>query len=151
MKRNAPAFRVALLKILSALLLISCGQKQEAGAPSQPEQASPEQDKGIGRVREIHLGPIDPALAEKGKVIFTAKCSACHKLEGRYAGPPLGTVTKRRTPEFILNMILNPSEMTQKDPVAQRLLAEYLTPMTPQNLSEDDAKAVLEYLRQAAQ
>ncbi|MFN4308003.1 hypothetical protein [Sulfurihydrogenibium azorense] len=46
-----------------------------------------------------------------------------------------------------MNMILNPIEMTQKDPAAKALYETYLTQMTPQNLSEQEARAVLEYLR----
>jgi hypothetical protein len=47
-----------------------------------------------------------------------------------------------------MNMILNPTEMTQKDPQAKALLAEHLTQMTNQNVEEKDARALLEYLRQ---
>jgi hypothetical protein len=47
-----------------------------------------------------------------------------------------------------MNMVLNPVEMTQKDPTAQELLATYLTQMTFQNVSEEDARAILEYFRQ---
>lgn len=152
MRGNTQAFWIGLISVLVPPLFFSRGQVQNANPPPpQFAHPSPEQDKGIGPIHEVHLGPIDPILAAKGKALFAAKCSACHKLDDRYAGPPLRTITKRRTPEFILNMILNPSEMTQKDPVAQQLLAEYLTAMTPQNLSEDDARAVLEYLREVAE
>lgn len=44
-------------------------------------------------------------------------------------------------------MILNPSEMIQKDPIAKELLAKYPTPMPFQNVSEEDARAILEYLK----
>lgn len=103
---------------------------------------------GIGPVKKVELGVLDSALAEKGKTIFSGKCSACHKLDQRYVGPSLGGVTKRRKPEWIMNMIINPQEMTQKDPVAQDLLGEYLAQMATLNLSEPDARALLEYLRQ---
>jgi len=46
-----------------------------------------------------------------------------------------------------MNMILNPDEMVQKDPIAKALLAEYLSPMANQNLTEEQARAVLEYFR----
>jgi hypothetical protein len=45
-------------------------------------------------------------------------------------------------------MILNPIEMEEKHPVVKKLLAEYMTQMTNQNLSFDDARAVLEYFRE---
>jgi hypothetical protein len=47
-----------------------------------------------------------------------------------------------------MNMILNPGEMTQKDETAKALLAEHLTQMANQNLTKDEARAVLEYFRQ---
>jgi hypothetical protein len=46
-----------------------------------------------------------------------------------------------------MNMILNPAEMVEKHPEARKLLAEFMTPMPDQNLTQDDARAVLEYLR----
>jgi cytochrome c551/c552 len=66
---------------------------------------------------------LDASLAEKGKAAFEQKCSACHRFEERFVGPPLKGVTTRRAPEWIMNMILNPVEMTQKDPAAKELLA----------------------------
>ena len=35
-------------------------------------------DKGIGPVQELKLGPVDKALADKGKAIFDDKCAMCH-------------------------------------------------------------------------
>jgi hypothetical protein len=37
--------------------------------------------------------------------------------------------------------------MTKKDPEAKKLLAEHLTQMTNQNVNEQDARAILEFLR----
>ena len=75
------------------------------------------------------------------------KCAACLKLEERYVGPPLGTVLSNRTPAYVMNMILNPDEMVKNHPEAKAMLAQFLTPMPNQNLTEDEARAVLEYLR----
>jgi cytochrome c2 len=139
-----------------ALMLLSCQQKtQEEPKPAQrveaPKPAEQKEetvsDRGIGPITEVKLGPIDQNLVKKGKEIFDSKCASCHKLEERYVGPPLKGVTKRRKPEWIMNMILNPTEMEQKDPIAKQLLAEYLTQMTFQNVSQEDARAILEYLR----
>jgi len=46
-----------------------------------------------------------------------------------------------------MNMIMNPEEMVAKNPAAKQLLAEYLAPMANQNISEDEARALLEYFR----
>ena len=105
--------------------------------------------KGIGKFTSVQLGPIDAAMAAKGQVVFTAKCSACHKTtDQKVVGPGLKGVTNRRTPEWIMNQITNPVEMEQKDPVGQALLAKHLTQMTFQNVTDDETRQILEFLRQ---
>ena len=118
--------------------------------PSNPNGVSDfEMTNGIGPLKEaIEVGAIDPALAARGAKLFKIKCSACHKLDERYVGPPLRGVTSFRTPTYILNMILNPNEMVQKHPVAKGLLAQYLTIMSPQGMDREKARAILEFLRQ---
>ncbi|RMD99434.1 MAG: cytochrome c [Calditrichaeota bacterium] len=103
---------------------------------------------GIGPIKkELKVGPIDEALAQKGRQYFKMKCTGCHKLGQRYVGPPLRGVVSFRTPTYIMNMILNPHEMVQKHPVAKGLLAQYLTVMSPQGVTPEMARAILEYLR----
>ena len=106
-------------------------------------------DRGIGPVTEVmKLDPtIDKKLAEKGKGIFTVKCSACHKIEERYVGPALKGVTKRRSPEWIMNMALNPAGMLESNDAAKELFGTYLVPMTFQNVTKDEVRAILEYFR----
>ncbi|EPG66810.1 c-type cytochrome [Leptospira wolffii] len=132
---------VALLLLLSTTLLFCGKEKTNEG------EAAAGPSKGIGPVSSVVLGPIDAASAEKGRKHFEMKCSACHKFEEKVVGPALKGVTERRTPEWIMNMILNPQEMTQKDPIAMELLAEHLTQMTFQNVQESEAREILEYLR----
>jgi mono/diheme cytochrome c family protein len=107
----------------------------------------PLQDKGIGPVKSVELGPVDEKMAAEGEEIFKSKCAACHKMDKRRVGPPLRGVTARRTPEWIMNFIVNPAEMLEKNALAKELLAEYSTPMADQNISEAEARAILEYLR----
>jgi len=135
-----------LLLMILSLAFAACGKKANEGAA--PGAASSASDKGVGPVTTVTLAALDPQLASKGQALFQSKCSACHKLDEKYVGPSLRHVTHRRTPEWIMNMILNPTEMTQKDPVAKELLATHLTQMTFQNVSQDDARAILEYFRQ---
>jgi len=123
--------------------------KPAEGAPSgEAQKVTATESKGVGPVKEVKIGALDSALAKKGQAAFQAKCAACHKMEERFVGPPLKGVSQRRQPEWIMNMILNPVEMTQKDPVAQELLKEYLTQMANQGLSQDEARQILEYFRQ---
>lgn len=44
-------------------------------------------------------------------------------------------------------MIMNPEEMVKKDPIAMKLLAEYSAPMANQNMTEEQAREMLEYFR----
>lgn len=120
-------------------------------APALSGISADELEFGIGPIRALDIGDLDPTLAEAGEELFSVKCAACHKLDDRYIGPALRDVTERRTPEFIMNQILNPEEMIEKHPVLKQLLVEYnLALMPDQQLTEEDARAVLEYLRQVS-
>ena len=104
--------------------------------------------KGIGPIQELELSEeLDPALAEAGKAHFEQFCTACHKFEERYVGPALQGVTTRRAPEWIMNMILVPDKMIQEDDTAYELFAEFMAPMANQNMTEEQARAILEYFR----
>ena len=139
-----------------ALAMASCGEdkaKKETPAAKQEESkpvdnVDPMSNKGIGPISSVTLGEIDPTLAAEGEVVFKAKCTACHKLSKKFVGPALKGVTQRRSPEWIMNMAMNPEEMIQKDPIAQKLLIEFNgAPMANQNITEEEARAILEYFR----
>lgn len=105
--------------------------------------------KGVGPIKSLTLGPeIDEAMASHGAEVYKKMCMACHRVDKKFIGPaPMG-ILERRTPEWIMNMILNPEEMVQKDPLARELLIEFNgSPMANQNLTEEEARAVLEYFR----
>jgi cytochrome c len=147
---------------LLSLLTMACGGGGEKKALPPPKHASesstmasPEDamknwknNKGIGPVESITLGEIDTQLAEEGSKIYQEMCTACHKPDKKFIGPSPKGLLDRRTPEWAMNMILNPDEMTQKDPIARQLLIEANgSPMANQNLTEDQARKVLEYIR----
>lgn len=142
--------------VLTVLLLAAgCGggspEPQASSTPSAGSDLSAaELEHGIGPISAFTLDAVDPALAATGEEVFTVKCSACHKMSERYVGPALGDVTTRRSPAYIMNMILNPEGMVQRHPEARKLLAEFMTPMANQNLTEEEARAVLEFLRTQA-
>jgi cytochrome c len=104
-------------------------------------------NKGIGPIKTIELAALNDDLAIEGEALFNKMCTACHKMDARHVGPGLADVTNRRTPEWIMNMILNPDEMTKKDPDAYALIAEYIAPMANQSLTEEQSRAILEYFR----
>ena len=104
-------------------------------------------DNGIGPIKELSVGAIDQNLVSQGERIFNMKCMACHKLDTRDVGPPLRNVTKKYTPVYMMNYLLNTTEMQRKDPLMQKLVAEYKVIMPDQVLTRDDARALLEYFR----
>ncbi len=153
MRARKTVFFMALFGLLAAT---ACGGGEAGGEAADGAQAAAggltaeQLEKGIGPITKVDLGPIDEALVARGTEVFTLKCSACHKADERYVGPALGDVTTRRTPEFVMNMIVNPAEMIEKHPEVKKLLAEYMNPMPNQNVTQDEARAVLEYLRSLA-
>ena len=111
--------------------------------------ADPLQNKGIGPITEVTLDTeVNQTMADAGKVVYEAKCTACHKVEKKYIGPSPKGILENRSPEWIMNMILNPDEMVKEDPIAKALLMEFNgTPMANQNLTEEEARSILEYFR----
>lgn len=124
------------------------GTEQAESMVDEPE-ADAVSDQGIGKYKDVVLSAtIDPALVAKGAAITDVKCSSCHKMsDERLVGPGWKGVTTRRTPAWILNFITNVDEMLTKDPEAQAQLEICLVRMPNQNLSDDDAKHILEYMR----
>ncbi len=153
--------------VLISLFLTSCGGEKKQDTPiTKKEEVKKEvkketskettkidltaptlDNKGIGPIKNLKLGAIDEKMVEKGKEIYKANCTACHKFKKRYIGPSLKGITKIRSPEWIMNMIMNTTEMLEKDPVAKALIAEFNAPMAQQQLKEEEVRAILEYLR----
>lgn len=139
---------VTIILSLTALA-VSCGggdsKDQASGGANQVTKEE------FLVVQHVSVGDnIDNAMANKGEKIFQEKCGACHKYDTRLVGPPLGEVTKRRSPEFIMSQILDPEKMLANNDTIKALLAKYLTPMANQHLSHEEARAVLEHLRSVA-
>ena len=103
--------------------------------------------KGIGPVTAVELGEVDEGMAAAGRATFESLCSACHKFGERYVGPDFLGVTERRSPEWIMNMVLNTEQMIFEDDTAYELLAEYMTPMPQLPLTEQQVRELLEFFR----
>ena len=106
-------------------------------------------NKGVGPIKNLEFpDEINEEMAARGKEKFDGICVACHMIDQRMIGPALKGVYDRRSPEWVMNMILNPDGMLKEDPIAKALLKEYNNAiMLNQNLSEDEARDVAEYLR----
>ena len=101
-------------------------------------------------MKEVELKtPLEQDRIPRGKAIFEMKCQACHRLDDkRVVGPGWKDITKRRKPEWIMNMITNVDVMLDEDPEAQKLLELCLMRMPDQNVSIGDARDILEFMRQ---
>ncbi len=124
--------------------------EQPAAKPQSAEsKAASDSTKGMGKFTNVQLThPLDQGLVTKGKAIYDVKCMSCHKLTSeKLVGPGWKDVTKRRKPEWIMNFVTNTDEMIDKDPHAQAMLEECMVRMPNQNLSDDEARQVLEFMR----
>jgi mono/diheme cytochrome c family protein len=84
----------------------------------------------------------------EGKRIYDLKCSACHRLTNeKLVGPGWSGVSKTRKPDWIINMITNVDMMLSSDPEAQKLLEQCLVRMPNQNVSREQARSILEFMR----
>ena len=157
---------VNLILIFFTSIVISCGgsadENSESAADEKPQSMLSSAPKtleeaevnwqsniGIGPIASFELpAEIDQVLAESGKVVYEAKCTACHKPDKQFIGPAPKGILDKRTPAWVMNMIMNPEEMIQKDPIAKQLLIKFNgAPMANQSLTEAEARSVLEYFR----
>ena len=161
---------IKVFTLFTVLLVMSCGGGEEKKKEtnkikigSQPTEKKVEANKtttkpsetidltnkGVGPIKSLTLpAEIDQAMAAKGADVYKKMCTACHRPDKKFIGPAPKGVMERRTPEWIMNMILDPEGMVKNDPLAKALLIEFNgAPMANQNLTEEDARAVLEYFR----
>jgi cytochrome c551/c552 len=120
-----------------------------AATPTDNGNPSYDPNRGVGKFTNVEVkAELDPVMAEAGVKVYDTKCASCHKLtDERLVGPGWKDVTKRRTAAWIMNFATNPDEMLSKDPEAMAQLEICLVRMPNQNLSDDDARHVYEYMR----
>ena len=145
--------------VLVSIFFFQCKQKEVKGDFSFAKKETSDQikatkivnleNKGIGPIDSLSLGEeIDQELASSGQALYEQKCTACHKVGSTFIGPPPNGILKRRSPEWVMNMMLNPEEMLQKDSIATALFMEFNGQlMTNQGLSTEEARGILEYFR----
>ncbi|GEM66685.1 hypothetical protein SMI01S_02910 [Sphingobacterium mizutaii NBRC 14946 = DSM 11724] len=150
--------------VLMAMFIYACSsnnseQKSERSFPEETAAASSDAgtdassydpNRGEGKFTTVDLGAkLDVAMAEAGKTIVDLKCASCHKMtDEKLVGPGWKGVSERRKPEWIMNFITNPDAMLDKDPELQAQLELCLVRMPNQNLTDDDARKILEFMRQ---
>jgi len=144
---------ILMLIISTTIGLIACVDKTpSAKEPLDTQELTKNQTEVHGdevKPEDVTLtSPLNAAWISEGKSLYELKCQACHKLtDQKLVGPGWKDVTKRRKPEWIMNMITNVDMMLEKDPAAQKLLEECLVRMPNQNLTKDESRKVLELMR----
>jgi mono/diheme cytochrome c family protein len=106
-------------------------------------------NKGVGKIKNLELSAtIDNSMVERGAALFKTNCTACHKIDKRFIGPSPTGIMERRSPEWIMNMILDPKLMSEEDQCAKDLLVEFNgAAMANQNMTEAQSRDILEYFR----
>lgn len=157
--------KLFVLTIFGFFLFVSCGKDksntdQDFSTPATTEKSvegekasdseSYDPKRGLGKFSTVELGTtLDKAMAEKGLKVAEVKCTSCHKsTDEKLVGPGWKGVTSRRAPEWIMNFITNPDPMIDKDPELQAQLELCLIRMPNQGLTDDEARSILEYMRQ---
>jgi mono/diheme cytochrome c family protein len=146
--------------VIASVFTIACGGGEHQALPpvksgstssDSPASASlpPDEKRGIGKFTHVDVAPkLDQTMAASGESIAKTKCLSCHKLTGeKLVGPGWQGVTERRKPEWIMNFVTNTEEMLNKDPEAMAALEICLVRMPNQNLKDEEARQVLEYMR----
>lgn len=159
---------VVLIGLLMAFTLHNCGGGSEPVTDEAPKSNPPQEqpasieesevpaskqitldEKGVGQIKNLELPEtIDQEMAKVGEELFNTNCSACHKIDKRFIGPSPKGILERRSPEWIMNMILDPQLMTEQDRCAKDLLVEFNgAAMANQNLTVEQTRSILEYFR----
>lgn len=146
--------KTTFLLTLLAIGLFACTSKKEADdaakkSPSPSELAANQPETHGEEVDAIELtNPLNQEWVAAGEADYELKCLACHKLtDEKLVGPGWAGVTKKREPLWIMNMITNVDMMLETDPEAQKLLEECLVRMPNQNLTQEEARKIIEFMR----
>lgn len=144
---------ITLLVGLLTIGFVACVDKTPSSKePLDLEELTknqPEEHGSLIKPEDVEItSPLNAQWVSEGKSIYDVKCQSCHKLTGeKLVGPGWLGVSKKRKPEWIMNMVTNVDMMLETDPEAQRLLEECLVRMPNQNLTKDESRRVLEFMR----
>jgi cytochrome c5 len=150
---NARYIFIALMTVC-IVLLVSCrskgGNTTNDAATSAASGMQSTDPKGIGKFREVTLTDTpDKNLVTQGQTLYGARCQSCHLLtDEKVVGPGWKGITGQRTPEWLMNFMTNTDEMLDKDTAGQNMLEKWGVRMPNQELSDADARALLEFMRQ---
>ena len=137
---GGPGDRVTALFILMFLAVILCGQAAAGNAyQGQPPPIGPLAAEKAGKDGKAGEKPAaaDAAVLEKGKKVFDAVCSVCHRFDSQVVGPPLNSVVPKYKGDVakLKGFIRNPVKVNPALPA-----------MPKPAIKEDEVDAVARYL-----
>ena len=95
-------------RVLFVLLFISIGCQNNS---NRSDSLS---NKGVGPITNVILeDKVNISMANSGEKLFNQLCTSCHMINEDYIGPAMSGILGRRSPEWIMNMILNPIQMLE--------------------------------------
>jgi cytochrome c551/c552 len=150
---NLKSIITTTIAVSGLSLLSACGGGVDKDAkPLDVQELTKNQPETHGtEIKESEVTISNPLNAEwvtGGKNIYELKCQSCHRLtDERLVGPGWKDVTKKRKPVWIMNMITNVDMMLETDAEAQKLLEQCMVRMPNQNISKEDARIILEFMR----
>lgn len=151
--------KIAILLVMGALMTACGGNSQKdtnttsttPAEPAKTENGNPAYDpeRGEGKFTDVAVAAtVDQTMASAGEKIYSVKCSSCHKLTSeKLVGPGWLGVTERHKAPWIMNFVTNTDAMLNKDPKAQAQLEICLVRMPNQNIADDEARNVYEFMR----
>ncbi len=153
-----------LVLSIITIFMAACGGSDESSKPATSaadsngetipntggsDASTYDPNRGVGKFTDVEVADkLDATMATEGEKVYSVKCSGCHKLtDERLVGPGWKGVTARHKPEWIMNFVTNTDEMLTKDPKAQAQLEICLVRMPNQNLADNDARSLYEFMR----
>ncbi|HRE50239.1 MAG TPA: c-type cytochrome [Flavitalea sp.] len=106
-------------------------------------------DRGEGKFKDVQISEkLDEEKAARGEKVSELKCLSCHKLsDERLVGPGWKGTTVRHRADWLLNFMTNTDAMIDKDPKVQAMLEICMVRMPNQNLTDDEAFEIYEFMR----
>ena len=150
--------KIAILLFVGASLTGCGGNSEKNNATSETvttesktENANPSYDpeRGEGKFKDVAVAAtVDQTMATAGEKIYSVKCGSCHKLTSeKLVGPGWLGVTDRHKADWIMNFVTNTDAMLNKDPKAQAQLEICLVRMPNQNIADEEARNLYEFMR----
>ncbi len=145
--------------LAAALLNGACGKSPESTSSSTPAPsttpAPTTTPPAVTATSPLDTGPraldqpVDAAKAAEGEKLFTTKiCATCHGFGKKITCPDLMGVPRDRSARWMQEQIMHPDVMTKNDPIAKQLMAQYSLQMPNQGITEPQAKALIEFIKQ---